>query len=50
MLIFMDGDGQHDPSCIPRLLSRMDKVDMRICSRFRGETAHKYVVKTQNIQ
>jgi glycosyltransferase involved in cell wall biosynthesis len=38
MLILMDGDGQHDPSCIPRLLSGMDKMDMRICSRFSGET------------
>ena len=34
MLILLDGDGQHDPRCIPELLSGIDSVDMRICSRF----------------
>ncbi len=37
LLILMDGDGQHDPSCIPQLLLDMDNVDLRICSRFERE-------------
>ncbi len=34
----MDGDGQHYPRCIPELLSDIDSVDMRICSRFQGDS------------
>jgi glycosyltransferase involved in cell wall biosynthesis len=36
MVILLDGDGQHDPRCIPELLEGMEGVDMRIGSRFQG--------------
>jgi glycosyltransferase involved in cell wall biosynthesis len=36
LFILLDGDGQHDPHCIPKLVSKMDGVDMRIGSRFKG--------------
>ncbi len=33
-LVLLDGDGQHDPQCIPFLLGGMDGVDLLIGSRF----------------
>ena len=33
ILIFMDGDGQHDPADIPRLLEHMDRHDMVVGAR-----------------
>jgi glycosyltransferase involved in cell wall biosynthesis len=33
ILIFMDGDGQHNPSDIPRLLGFIDKYDMSVGAR-----------------
>jgi len=34
LMILLDGDGQHDPRCIPRLLEGIDGVDVLIGSRF----------------
>ncbi len=34
LMVLLDGDGQHDPRCIPLLLDRMDGVDLLIGSRF----------------
>ncbi len=34
VIILIDGDGQHDPRCIPRLLDGMDGTDVLIGSRF----------------
>lgn len=36
LLLLLDGDGQHDPRCVPRLLDGMEGVDIRIGSRFQG--------------
>ena len=33
LLLFMDGDGQHDPADIPKLLARMDDYDMVVGAR-----------------
>ena len=33
IIITMDGDGQHDPADIPRLLEQMDKYDMAVGAR-----------------
>ncbi len=33
VLLFMDGDGQHDPTDIPRLLDRMNDYDMVVGAR-----------------
>ena len=33
VLLFMDGDGQHDPADIPRLLDRMNDYDMVVGAR-----------------
>ena len=33
VLLFMDGDGQHDPADIPRLLHKMDDYDMVVGAR-----------------
>ena len=33
ILIFMDGDGQHDPADIPRLLEHIDRYDMVVGAR-----------------
>ena len=35
IIVFMDGDGQHDPADIPRLLQHMDLYDMVIGARDR---------------
>lgn len=34
IIVLLDGDNQHDPRCIPRLLKGMDGVDVLIGSRF----------------
>ena len=34
LIVLLDGDGQHDPRCIPLLLEGMDGVDLLIGSRF----------------
>ena len=40
VLVFMDADGQHDPSDIPRLLGRLDEgYDMVVGARQRGSQA-----------
>jgi glycosyltransferase involved in cell wall biosynthesis len=40
VLVFMDGDGQHDPADIPRLLARLDEgYDMVVGARQRGSQA-----------
>ena len=36
LIVHLDGDGQHDPRCIPQLVQGMDNVDLRIGSRFLG--------------
>lgn len=36
LMVLLDGDGQHDPRCIPLLLEGMDGVDVLIGSRFLG--------------
>lgn len=36
VLVFMDGDGQHAPADIPRLLEHIDKYDMVVGSRSRN--------------
>ncbi|AUB57953.1 dolichyl-phosphate mannose synthase [Methanobacterium sp. MZ-A1] len=37
-MVLLDGDGQHDPQCIPFLLGGMDGVDLLIGSRFLNMT------------
>jgi glycosyltransferase involved in cell wall biosynthesis len=39
-MILLDGDGQHDPRCIPLLMDGMDGVDMLIGSRFLNMAPH----------
>lgn len=39
-LVFLDGDGQHDPHDIPRLLSHIDRYHMVIGARARGSQTH----------
>lgn len=39
VIVLMDGDGQHDPSDIPRLLGRMEGYAMVVGSRGRGSQA-----------
>lgn len=39
VLVFMDGDGQHDPADIPRLLEHMDRYDMVVGARGHGQQA-----------
>ncbi len=39
ILIFMDGDGQHDPEDIPELLAHMDRYDMVVGARSNGQQA-----------
>lgn len=39
VLVFMDGDGQHDPGEIPRLLEHIDKYDMVVGSRSKGASS-----------
>jgi glycosyltransferase involved in cell wall biosynthesis len=39
-LVFLDGDGQHDPHDIPRLLSHIDRYHMVIGARTRGSQTH----------
>lgn len=34
LMVLIDGDCQHDPRCIPRLLTGMDNIDILIGSRF----------------
>jgi glycosyltransferase involved in cell wall biosynthesis len=34
ILLLLDGDGQHDPRCVPHLLEGIEGVDIRIGSRF----------------
>ena len=38
-LVFMDGDGQHDPADIPRLLERLDTYDMVVGTRTNDSVA-----------
>lgn len=40
VLVFMDGDGQHDPKDIPRLVSQIDKYHMVVGARSRGSETH----------
>jgi glycosyltransferase involved in cell wall biosynthesis len=39
VLVFMDGDGQHDPADIPKLLEHIDRYDMVVGARTRGQQA-----------
>ncbi|MCC7551568.1 MAG: glycosyltransferase family 2 protein [Methanobacterium sp.] len=39
LMILLDGDGQHNPQCIPRLLDGMNGVDVLIGSRFLDTTS-----------
>lgn len=43
VLVFMDGDGQHDPSDIPRLLAHISRYHMVVGARARGSetTLHR---------
>lgn len=36
ILVMMDGDGQHDPEDIPRLLEKMDDFDMAVGARIKA--------------
>lgn len=40
LIVLLDGDGQHDPQCIPLLLDGMDGVDLLIGSRFLNMAPH----------
>jgi len=40
VLLFMDGDGQHDPKDIPRLVSLIDRYHMIVGARSRGSETH----------
>ncbi len=40
VLCFMDGDGQHDPLDIPRLVSQISKYHMVVGARSRGSETH----------
>jgi glycosyltransferase involved in cell wall biosynthesis len=40
VLVFMDGDGQHDPQDIPRLIHHIHKFHMVIGARQRGSQTH----------
>jgi glycosyltransferase involved in cell wall biosynthesis len=40
VLCFLDGDGQHDPNDIPRLLSYIDRYHMVVGARQRGSETH----------
>lgn len=41
LIVFMDGDGQHDPADIPRLLAKVqDGYDMAVGARQRGSQAN----------
>jgi glycosyltransferase involved in cell wall biosynthesis len=40
VLIMMDGDGQHNPEDIPRLLEKMDRFDMVVGARTADSDAH----------
>jgi glycosyltransferase involved in cell wall biosynthesis len=39
-VIQVDADGQHDPSCVPRLLGALGEADVVIGARFAGEGAY----------
>ncbi len=39
LLIFMDGDGQHDPADIPKLLESLDRYDMVVGARSADQQA-----------
>ena len=39
ILVFMDGDGQHDPADIPRLLEHLPEYDMVVGARKKGAQA-----------
>jgi len=40
VIVFMDGDGQHDPNDIPRLLALVPKYHMIIGARTKGSESH----------
>ena len=40
VICFLDGDGQHDPKDIPRLLSYIDRYHMVVGARQRGSETH----------
>ncbi|MBX7142841.1 MAG: glycosyltransferase family 2 protein [Oligoflexia bacterium] len=40
VLVFLDGDGQHDPQDIPRLLAHIPKYHMVVGARQRGSETH----------
>ena len=42
ILVFMDGDGQHDPVDIPRLTEYMDRYDMVVGARTRLQQASQW--------
>jgi glycosyltransferase involved in cell wall biosynthesis len=39
ILVFMDGDGQHDPADIPKLLEHLDRYDMVVGARSNAQQA-----------
>ncbi|MEJ2155782.1 MAG: glycosyltransferase family 2 protein [Desulfobacteraceae bacterium] len=39
VLVFMDGDGQHDPTDIPKLLAELERFDMVVGARTRKQHA-----------
>jgi glycosyltransferase involved in cell wall biosynthesis len=40
VLLFMDGDGQHEPNDIPRLVALIDKFHMVVGARTKGSESH----------
>jgi len=44
-MVMLDGDGQHDPQFIPKLISKLDDADMIISSRFLEGTPQQMVLQ-----
>jgi glycosyltransferase involved in cell wall biosynthesis len=42
VLVFLDGDGQHPPEAIPRLLEKMDEYDMAVGARTRDSNVSRF--------
>lgn len=49
IIITMDADGQHDPADIPRLLEYIDKYDMVVGARSKGQGARGIANKVYNV-
>lgn len=49
IIITMDADGQHDPADIPRLLEYIDKYDMVVGARVKGQGARGVANKVYNL-